>query len=97
MHTALKLEGTHVSLAAPEDIASGLKAAAAVFAEHSADPRACAAASLKLRNNELLTKEEALLSIIWDMANDKAFRRVTRGWLSRDVDIHLALDASARP
>jgi len=60
-----------------------------VFADHDVDPLACAAASQKLEKDEPLTRDEALLCVIWDTANDKAFRAATLGWLIRDVDIRL--------
>lgn len=89
MQATLKFEGEHARLVSPEEIAAGLKAAAAVFADHDVDPLACAAASQKLEKDEPLTRDEALLCVIWDTANDKAFRAATLGWLIRDVDIRL--------
>lgn len=91
MQTLLKIEGDHVPLASPEEIAAGIKAANEVFSHHQADPLACAAASAKLENDEPLSRDEALLCVIWDTADDKAFRAVTLGWLARDVDIRLAV------
>lgn len=91
----IRLDGEHVHVASPDEIASGIKAASEVFAHHNADPFACAAANQKLEKDELLTKEEALLCVIWNTADDKAFRAVTVGWLVRDVDIRLAVGASA--
>ena len=91
MQTLLKIEGTHVPLASPEEIAAGIKAANEVFSHHQADPLARAAASAKLENDEPLSRDEALLCVIWDTADDKAFRAVTLGWLARDVDIRLAV------
>ena len=90
MPIPLKIEGTHVPLASPEEIAAGLNAAREVFQQHGADPLACAAAYAKMAKDELLTRDEALLCVIWDAADDKAFRAVTLGWLARDVDIRLA-------
>lgn len=94
MEALLRIEGDHVHLASPQEIAAGIKAAGEVFASHNADPLACAAASEKLDRDEPLTKDEALLCVIWDTADDKAFRAATLGWLVRDVDIRLAI---ARP
>lgn len=91
MQATLKLEGEHLPLASPEEIAAGLKAASEVFASHNADPLACAAASDKLDKDEPLTRDEALLCVIWNTADDKAFRAVTLGWLMRDIDIRLAI------
>ncbi len=73
----------------PDEIAAGIEAASAVFASHGADPLACAAANAKLENDEELTREEARLCVIWQMADDKAFRAITLGWLKRDIDIWL--------
>lgn len=91
MQAILKLEGDHLNLASPEEIAAGVKAASEVFASHNADPLTCAAARQKLDKDEPLTRDEALLCVIWDTADDKAFRAVTLGWLARDVDIRLTL------
>ncbi len=91
MQAILKLEGDHVQLASPEEVAAGIKAACEVFAQNGADPKACAAASEKLDKDEELTRDEALLCVIWNTADDKAFRAVTLGWLARDVDIRLVL------
>ncbi len=95
-YTHLRIVGIHAQLASAEDIASAIKRAAEVFAEHHADPRACAAAKARLESNELLTREEALLYVVWEEADDAAMREITRGWLSRDVDIRLDL-AVAEP
>ena len=90
MSIPLKIEGTHVPLASPEEISAGLNAAREVFQQHGVDQLSCAAAYEKMEKDELLTKDEALLCVIWDAADDKAFRAVTLGWLARDVDIRLA-------
>ncbi len=95
MPATLSLVGEHIHLASPHDIASGLNAAREVFASHNVDPLACAAANEKLEKDELLSKDEALLCVIWNTADDKAFRAVTVGWLVRDVDIRLAVSAPA--
>lgn len=90
MQVPLQLEGEHLHLASQDEIIAGIKAAAAIFTQHDADPLACAAAYEKLAKDEPLTRDEALLCVIWDAADDKAFRAVTLGWLARDVDIRLA-------
>ena len=90
MQVPLRLEGEHIHLASQDEIIAGIKAAAAIFTQHDADPLACAAAYEKLAKDEPLTRDEALLCVIWDAADDKAFRAVTLGWLARDVDIRLA-------
>jgi hypothetical protein len=87
------IEGKHAELASPEDIANGVRAAREVFARNGADPLACAAAIEKLESDQLLTREEALLCVVWDEAEEAAFRTVTLGWLSRDVDIKLKVTA----
>ncbi len=91
MQAILKLEGDHIHLASPEEVAAGIKAACEVFASNNADPKACTAASKKLDKDQELTRDEALLCVIWNTADDKAFRAVTLGWLARDVDIRLVL------
>ncbi len=95
MQAILKLEGDHACLASAEEIAAGIKAAAEVFARHHADPAACAAARERLDKDEPITRDEALLCVIWDNADDKAFRAATLGWLARDVDIRLAVNQTA--
>lgn len=83
----IKIKGKHAGLASLDEIASGLRAAGEVFDRNGVDGLDCAAAIAKLERNELLSREEALLCVIWDEAEDAAFRAVTLGWLSRDVDI----------
>ena len=91
MPACITLEGEHLHLASQDEIASGLSAAGAVFARHRVDPLACAAANAKLEKDEELSKDEALLCVIWETADDKAFRAVTLNWLVRDIDIRLAV------
>jgi hypothetical protein len=91
MQATITFQGEHVHLATPEEIAAGVNAASEVFSRHNVDPLACAAASEKLDKDEPLTKDEALLCVIWDTADDKAFRAVTLNWLVRDIDIRLAI------
>jgi len=95
MQVPIRLEGEHLHLASQDEIAAGIKAAAAVFAQHNVDPLSCAVASEKLDKDEPITRDEALLCVIWDAADDKAFRAVTLGWLARDVDIRLAVSQDA--
>lgn len=92
MPATIKFVGEHANMASSDELASGINAANAVFSKHSVDPCLCAAAKAKLDKDELLTKDEALLSVIWEVADDKAFRAVTLNWLVRDLDIWLALD-----
>jgi hypothetical protein len=90
MPATLTLEGVHAQLASPDEIAAAIKAAAAVFADHGVEPLACAAANAKFGRDEPLTHDEALLYVIWNIADDQALRAATLGWLVRDVDIRLA-------
>lgn len=82
-------EGAHAHLATEKDIAFAIAQAKEVFERNQADPLACAAAIAKMEGDELLTREEALLCVIWDEAEEAAFKALTIGWLSRDVDIIL--------
>jgi len=91
MQAILKFEGEHAHLASQAEVVAGINTAIQVFARDNVDPRACAAASHKLAQDEPLTREEALLCVIWNTADDKAFRAVTLGWLVRDIDIYLAV------
>ena len=86
-----QLVGVHAHLASEGDLSTAFRLAAEVFAENDANPAECAKAVDKLMKNELLSREEALLYLVWEKAEEVAFREVTRGWLSRDVDIRLAL------
>lgn len=90
MQASITFIGEHANLPSPDEIAAGIAAANAVFASHNADPLACAAANAKLERDEPLTGDEALLCVIWQTADDKAFRAMTLGWLKRDSDIWLA-------
>lgn len=92
MKTCITFEGEHIEMATADEIAAGIAAANAVFLNHEADPLACAAAKDKLAKNEPLTRDEALLCVIWETAEDKAFRAVTLNWLVRgETDIWLAV------
>jgi hypothetical protein len=91
MQRTISIEGKHAELASPEEMADGIRAASEVFERNGVDPLDCAAAIAKLERDELLSREEALLCVIWDEAEDAAFRAVTLGWLSRDVDIRIAV------
>ena len=92
MSATMKFVGEHAGMASNDELMSGVNAAYEVFSKHNADPYSCAAAKAKLDRDELLTKDEALLSVIWEMADDKAFRAVTLNWLVRDLDIWLAVE-----
>lgn len=92
MNANIHLTGEDIHLANPAQIESGIRAAREVFSATNADPANCAAAYEKFQRNELLSKDEALMCVVWDDADDKAFRAVTLGWLSRDVDIRLSMD-----
>jgi len=95
MQASIKFVGEHANLPSPDEIAAGIEAANSVFVSHNVDPLACAAANAKLESDEELTKEEAQLCVIWQMADDKAFRTMTVGWLKRDTDIWLAVGEPA--
>jgi hypothetical protein len=83
------IDGKHAELVSATEKAEGVKAAKEVFARNNADPLACAMAVEKMESDQLLTKDEALRCVIWDEAEEAAFRKITVGWLSRDVDIKL--------
>jgi hypothetical protein len=91
MVVTLKFIGDHAHLASEKDVRDGIIVAMEVFTQNNADPAECAAAVEKLEKDELLTKEEALLTVIWDTADTKAFKKVTQGWMIRDIDIRLAI------
>ncbi len=91
MKTTITLVGDHAHVATENEISSGVTAALNVFSEHNVDPLDCAAANNKLERNELLNREEALLCVIWNMADDKAFHAATVGWLFRTIDIRLSV------
>jgi hypothetical protein len=97
MQACITFEGEHVNMASQDEIAAGILAASEVFAQHNVDPLACAAAKDKLANNEPLTREEALLCVIWETAEDKAFRAITLNWLVRgETDIWLSANQGAQ-
>ncbi|MBM4201053.1 MAG: hypothetical protein FJ189_07190 [Gammaproteobacteria bacterium] len=91
MPATISIEGQHAHLASADEIADGIRVAREVFARNQADPLAAAAAVAKMESDELLTRDEALLCVIWDEAEEAAFRAVTLGWLSRDVDIKITV------
>jgi hypothetical protein len=91
MSYKITIEGFHAELATAEQITLGIVAAREAFARNEADPLQCAAAVDKMEKDELLSKEEALLCLIWDEAEEAAFKAVTHGWLSRDVDVKIAV------
>jgi hypothetical protein len=92
MQASITFEGEHIEMATADEIAAGIAAANAVFLQHDVDPLACAAAKDKLAKNEPLTRDEALLCVIWETAEDKAFRAVTLNWLVRgETDIWLTV------
>jgi len=96
MTTVFSFAGKYIDLASEEEIKSGTQAAQAVFANNNADPLACQAAKDKVLRDELLTKEEALLFLIWDEAEDAAYRAITLGWLIRgDNEIELVVSEAA--
>ena len=88
----ISIEGADIQLASQDEIAAGIEAANEVFARHRVDPVDCAAADEKrYRGDVLLTPQEANWCLIWDEANYAAFHALTLGWLSRDIDIQIAV------
>lgn len=88
----MEFVGEHAGIASEEEITAGIVAAQKVFDKNNVDPADCAAANEKLERDELLSREEALLYVIWEAADEAAFRAVTLGWLARgDIDIRLAV------
>lgn len=88
----LRIEGQDAWIAAQGTIEEGINAANAVFASHNVAPLDCDKANKKLiSGRELLTKEEAMLSLIWEEADYAAFHVITVGWLSRDIDIQISI------
>lgn len=86
------IEGQDAWIAPLDSINEGISAASAVFSRHNADPFECKKANQKfIRGKELLTKEEALLSLIWEEADYAAFHVITVGWLSRDIDLQIGV------
>ena len=88
----VSIEGKDIGIASQDEIVAGIDAASVVFSRHHADPLDCAAANKKrYRGDALLTQQEAMWCLIWDEANYAAFHAVTLGWLSRDIDIQIAV------
>ena len=90
-HVEFVMLGAHAQVASAEDLAYAIHQAKAVFHRNNIDPMACQDAIEKLEKDELLSREEALMCLIWDEAEDIAFKSATIGWLSRDVDLRLAV------
>ena len=88
----IRIEGQDAWIASEDNIAEGIHAASAVFARHQVDPLECGSANRKLiMGRELLSEQEALLSLIWEEADYAAFHAITVGWLSRDIDIQITV------
>lgn len=86
------IEGQDAWIAPLDSINEGISAASAVFASHNVDPFECKKANQKfIRGKELLSKEEAILSLIWEEADYAAFHVITVGWLSRDIDLQISV------
>lgn len=64
--------------ASQEEIAHGIFAAGEVFARYRAHPLHCVAAHLKRADEQVLSKQDLLLCVIWDEASDKAWQAVKR-------------------
>ena len=87
----IHIEGQDSWVASQGNISDGISAASAVFAHRHVDPHDCEMANKKLlRGKEWLSKEEGLLSLIWEEADFAAVRAITVGWLSRGGDIQIA-------
>ena len=91
MRNSIRIEGRHADLASPEAIADGIRAALEVFNRNGVESSDCAAAIQKYHRAELLSPEEAFLCVVWDEAEEAAFKQITLGWLSRDVEIQIAV------
>ncbi|QKE39906.1 MAG: hypothetical protein HO274_00070 [Ferrovum myxofaciens] len=87
----LEFVGEQSSLLSGDEIRAGISAAFQVFEKHGVNPEDCKQAVRKLADNELLTKNEAFHCLIWNEAEDSAFRAATLGWLARNVDIRLKI------
>lgn len=86
------IEGQDAWIAPLDSINEGISAASAVFSRHNVDPFECKKANQKfIRGKELLSKEEAILSLIWEEADYAAFHVITVGWLSRDIDLQISV------
>lgn len=90
----LEICGKHAELASPEDIFAGIRVAVEIFERNGLEPKSCWDALNKLKNDEPLSREEAMMCVVWDEAEEAAFKVVTLGWLSRDVDIRLSVTQS---
>jgi hypothetical protein len=91
-----RFEGKHISLASKDEIIAGIQAAKYVFTKNEVDPFACQAAKDKIGRDELITRDEALLFLVWDEAEDAAFRAITLGWLVRgDTEVNLVISSEA--
>jgi hypothetical protein len=89
MRTIITLAGQDVGLVSENDMALAIQAAEEVFAQHEADPMACEVANQKQYSNADITRDEALLCVIWEEANYAAWHKATIGWMSRDIDLYM--------
>lgn len=95
MQCRIAITGPEVRLASDAEITVAVRAAWTVLEKRSADPAAAFAAREKCDRDELLTREEALLCVIWDEAEYAAWHAMTHGWLIRDIDIRLVVHSVA--
>ena len=95
MRTIITLAGQEVGLVSENDMALAIQAAEEVFAQHEANPMACEVANQKQYNNADITRDEALLCVIWEEANYAAWHKATIGWMSRDIDLYMLVRNSA--
>ena len=89
------MSGSDSMLLSDGERAAGVQAALNVFQRHGVDVSCCARAEEKRAADGLLTADEALWCVIWNDAQTAAWRAATIGWLSRDVDIGIALAPTA--
>jgi hypothetical protein len=91
MQASISFEGKDIEFASAGELAAGAAAAQELFERRQADLLECAASNDKRCKDVELSRQDALNCLIWDEANYAAWHAMTRGWLRRDVDIHLAL------
>lgn len=89
MSTVISLTGKDVKLVNQKDLSLAIRAAQDIFEQHGVDPMECQLAIQKQSSDEEITRDEALLCIIWEEANYAAWHKATIGWMSRDVDLCL--------
>lgn len=89
---AIEMVGDDSGMLSASEVKAGIEAAWAVFNRYEVDPLDCAKADKKRESGELLNSDEALRCVIWDTADEAAWRAATVGWLSRDILIGIAVN-----